>query len=216
MRAVIGKRLLQSKTQIPHFQIGTKVDCGALVALREQLNAIEGTKVSVNDLVIRAVAMALRLNPKVNATHLGDAIRLWDSADISVAVAIPDGLITPILFKAHTLSVRQIAEQMRALAKKAVEGKLKPQEYQGGTFTISNLGMYGIDVVNAIINPPQSGILGVGAIADEPVVKDGQVVPGKVMRITLSGDHRVVDGAVGSEFLRTIRELLETPASLLL
>jgi pyruvate dehydrogenase E2 component (dihydrolipoamide acetyltransferase) len=216
MRKVIGQRLLAAKQQIPHFQVTESIDAAALVALREQLNAIDGVRVSVNDLVVRACALALRMHPKVNATFDGNAITQHDSADISVAVAIPDGLITPIVVKAHALSVRQISDKVRELAKKAVDGKLQPAEFQGGSFTISNLGMYGIEQFNAIINPPQAAILAVAGIKDEPVVRGGQIVPGKVMRVTLSADHRVVDGAVGAEFVKTVRELLETPAALLL
>jgi len=215
MRTAIGKRLLAAKTGIPHFQITERIDVGALVALREQLNAIEGFKVSFNDLVVRATALALRQHPRLNATMNGNVIRNHDSADISIAVAIPDGLITPIVFKAHTLSLRQIGEQVKALAKKAADGKLQPAEFEGGTFTISNLGMYGIEQFNAIINPPQAAILAVGGIKDEPVVRGGEVVAGKTMRLTLSADHRVVDGAAGAEFMQTLRGLLETPVALL-
>ncbi len=216
IRKVIGARLLQAKQQIPHFYITEAVEASALEALRGQLNSVEGVRISVNDLVVKACALALRMHPKVNATFDGAAITLHDSADVSIAVDIPDGLITPILNKAHTLSVRQISDAVRALAKKAREGKLQPAEFQGGTFTISNLGMFGIEQFDAIINPPQAAILAVGGIRDQAVVRGGAVVPGRVMRITLSADHRVVDGAVGAAFVRTLRELLETPAALLL
>nr|MBA3846996.1 2-oxo acid dehydrogenase subunit E2 [Planctomycetota bacterium] len=216
MRAAIGRRLLQSKTQIPHFYVTERIDAANLVVLREQLSAIDGVRVSVNDLVVRATALALRIHPRLNTTFDGTTITEHDSADISVAVAIPDGLITPIVFKAHALSVRQISDAVRDLAKKAQDGKLKPAEFEGGSFTISNLGMYGIEEFSAIINPPQCAILAVGGIKDEPVVRAGQVVPGKTMRVTLSADHRVVDGAAGAEFLKTLRELLEAPAALLI
>jgi len=216
MRKVIGARLLQSKQQIPHFYITEAIDAGALEALRQQLNSIEGVKISVNDLVVKACALALRMVPKVNATFDGTAITLHDTADISIAVDIPDGLITPIVFKAHTLSVRQISDRIRELAKKARENKLAPAEFQGGSFTISNLGMFGIEQFDAIINPPQAAIIAIAGIRDEAVVRGGAVVPGRVMRVTLSADHRVIDGAVGAEFVRTLRELLESPAVLLL
>ena len=216
MRKVIGARLLQSKQQIPHFYITEAVDAGALEALRQQLNSIEGVKISVNDLVVKACALALRMVPKVNATFDGTAITLHDSADVSVAVDIPDGLITPIVFKAHTLTVRQISDKVRELAKKARENKLAPAEFQGGSFTISNLGMYGIEQFDAIINPPQAAIIAIAGIRDEAVVRGGSVVPGRVMRVTLSADHRVIDGAVAAEFVKTLRELLESPAVLLL
>jgi pyruvate dehydrogenase E2 component (dihydrolipoamide acetyltransferase) len=216
MRAAIGRRLLESKTQLPHFYITERIDAGRLVALREELIKFDGVRVTINDLVVRATALALRLHPKVNATLQGGVLRQHDSADISIAVAIPDGLITPILFKAHTLTVRQIGKAIGEMAEKAKTGKLKPADYDGGSFTISNLGMYGIEQFNAIINPPQCAILAVGGIKDEPVVADGAVVPGKILRVTLSADHRVVDGAVGAEFVRTLRELLEAPSALLI
>ncbi len=216
MRKVIARRLSESKAQIPHFYVTDRVDAGALSDLREQLNAFAGVKITVNDLIVRAAALALRQHPEVNATFDGSSIRRHDSADISVAVAIPDGLITPIVFKAHSLSVAQIGAQVRALAKKAAEGRLQPAEFEGGTFTISNLGMYGIESFAAIINPPQAAILAVAGISDEPVVRAGAIVPGKVLRLTLSADHRVVDGAAAAGFLRTLRGLLEHPAGLLL
>ena len=215
MRQIIGKRLLEAKTTIPHFYVSESVDAGALVALREQVNLLDGFKVTVNDLIVRASALALRAHPKLNATFHGNSVRYYDSADISVAVAIPDGLITPIVTKAHTKNLKQIGDEVRALAKKAVEGKLQPAEFQGGSFTISNLGMFGIAEFVAIINPPQVAILAVAGIKDEAVVKNGQVVPGKVMRLTLSADHRAVDGADAAAFMKTLRELLEAPATLL-
>jgi pyruvate dehydrogenase E2 component (dihydrolipoamide acetyltransferase) len=171
--------------------------------------------VTVNDLVLRATALALRAHPKLNATFQGNSVRLLDSADISVAVAIPDGLITPIVTRAHAKSVRQIGEEVRVLAKKAADGKLKPEEFQGGSFTVSNLGMFGISDFAAIINPPQVAILAVSGIRDEPVVRSGAVVAGKVLRLTVSADHRAVDGATAAAFIRTLRELLENPATLL-
>ena len=215
MRQVIGKRLLESKTSIPHFQVSESIDAGRLDDLRQQLNAADGVKITVNDLIVKAVAIALRQHPRVNATWNGTSITQLDSADISVAVAIPDGLITPIVAKAHTKTVRQIGDEVRTLAKKAIDGKLQPHEFQGGSFTISNLGMYGIESFTAIINPPQVAILAVAGIKDEPVVRAGAVVPGKVLRVTLSADHRAVDGADAAAFLKTLRELLESPAVLL-
>jgi pyruvate dehydrogenase E2 component (dihydrolipoamide acetyltransferase) len=216
MRQVIGRRLLESKTGIPHFYVTERVDVGAMVDLRAQLTAFEGVKVTYNDLVLRACALTLRNHPAVNATYHGDRVVQHDQVDISVAVAIPDGLITPIVFNAHEKSVGQISKDVRGLAKKAKEGTLQPAEFEGGTFTISNLGMYGIEEFNAIINPPQAAIIAVGGIKDEPVVRDGAVVPGKTMRITLSCDHRVVDGADAAAFVKDLRELLERPAALLL
>ncbi len=215
MRQVIAKRLLEAKTTIPHFYVTESIDAGALSALREQVSQLDGVKITVNDLIVRAAALALRVHPKVNATYHGNSVRQYDSADISVAVAIPDGLITPIVKGAHAKSVRQIGAEVRTLAKKAVDGKLQPAEFQGGSFTISNLGMFGISEFVAIINPPQVAILAVAGIKDEPVVKNGAVVPGKVLRVTLSADHRAVDGADAAAFLKTLRELLENPATLL-
>lgn len=215
MRQIIGKRLLEAKTTIPHFYVSESVDAGALVALREQVNLLDGFKVTVNDLIVRAAALALRAHPKLNATFQNNSTRYYDSADISVAVAIPDGLITPIVTKAHTKNLKQIGDEVRVLAKKAVDGKLQPAEFQGGSFTISNLGMFGISEFVAIINPPQVAILAVAGIKDEAVVKNGTVVPGKVMRLTLSADHRAVDGADAAAFMKTLRELLEAPATLL-
>ena len=215
MRQIIGKRLHEAKTSIPHFYVTETVDAGPLSAMREQINQLDGLKVTINDVIVRATALALRAHPKINATYHGNSIRQHDSVDISVAVAIPEGLITPIVTKAHSKTVRQIGDEVRMLAKKALEGKLKPEEFQGGSFTISNLGMFGISEFIAIINPPQVAILAVAGIKDEPVVKNGQVVAGKVMRLTLSGDHRAVDGADAAAFMKTLRELLESPATLL-
>jgi pyruvate dehydrogenase E2 component (dihydrolipoamide acetyltransferase) len=215
MRAVIASRLLASKQQIPHFYVEDTVDAGALATLREQLGLLDGVRVTVNDLITRACALALRAHPKLNATFDGKAVTQLDSADISIAVALPDGLITPIVAKAHTKSVRQIGDEIRVLAKKAQDGKLQPAEFQGGSFTISNLGSTGIAAFSAIINPPQVAILAVAAIKDEPVVRDGAVVAGKTLRLTLSADHRAVDGADAAAFMKTLRELLEAPATLL-
>lgn len=216
IRTVISQRLQAAKTTIPHFYVEDTVDAAALASLREQLNRLDGVRVTVNDLVVRAAALALRAHPRINATFDGTSIRQCDSADIAIAVALPDGLITPIVFKAHGKSVRQIGDEIRVLAKKAQDGKLQPAEFQGGTFTISNLGATGIAAFSAIINPPQVAILAVAAIRDEPVVRDGAVVPGKTLRLTLSADHRAVDGADAAAFMKTLRELLENPATLLL
>jgi len=216
MRQIIGKRLHEAKSTIPHFYVTESINAGALVALREQVNLLDGVKVTVNDFLVRAAALALRAHPKVNATFHGTSIKQYDAADISVAVAIPDGLITPIVKGAHAKSVRQIGDEVRSLAKKAVDGKLQPAEFQGGSFTISNLGMFGISEFVAIINPPQVAILAVAGIKDEPVVRDGAVVAGKVLRVTLSADHRAVDGADAAAFLKTLRELIENPATLLI
>ncbi len=215
MRGVIAQRLQASKQQLPHFYVEDTVDAAFLHSLRDQLKLLDGVRVTTNDLIVRACALALRAHPRLNATFDGKAVTQFDSADISIAVALPDGLITPIVRQAHGKSVRQISDEIRVLAKKAQDGKLAPGEFQGGSFTISNLGATGIAAFSAIINPPQVAILAVGAIRDAAVVKDGQVVAGKTMRLTLSADHRAVDGADAAAFMKTLRELLEAPATLL-
>ena len=220
MRQVIARRLLESKTQIPHFYLEVEVDVGPLLALRQQLNqALEkltpeqgGGKVSVNDFVLKASAEALRRVPAANCSWQDNTIKQHPSADVSFAVAIDDGLITPVIRQAHNKSLRQISADVKSLAWKAKNKKLKPDEFTGGTFCVSNLGMYGIDRFSAIINPPNAAILAVGATRKIPVVQGDQIVIGQRMSLTLSCDHRVVDGAVAAEFLSALRQLLETPA----
>jgi pyruvate dehydrogenase E2 component (dihydrolipoamide acetyltransferase) len=222
MRAVIAKRLLESKTQIPHFYLEIEIDAKPLLDLRAQLNDSLGkltppVKLSLNDFVLKAAAEAVRRVPAVNASFEGDSIRQHPQVQLSFAVAIPEGLITPIIREAQDKSLIQISGEAKALAAKAREGKLKPEEFQGGTFTISNLGMLGIDRFSAIINPPQAAILAVGNIVKKPVVgPNDEITVGHRQSITLSCDHRVVDGAVGAAYLKELRELLEKPALLLL
>ena len=216
MRTIIAQRLQASKQQIPHFYVEEQVDAGQLDLVREQLNRLDGVRVTINDLIVRASALALRAHPRLNATFDGKTVTQLDSSDIAVAVSLPDGLITPIVTKAHSKSVRAIGEEIRILAKKAQDGKLAPAEFQGGSFTISNLGSTGIAAFSAIINPPQVAILAVAAIRDEPVIRNGAVVPGRLVRLTLSADHRAVDGADAAAFMKTLRELLEAPATLLI
>ncbi|HEY0257761.1 MAG TPA: dihydrolipoamide acetyltransferase family protein, partial [Candidatus Methylacidiphilales bacterium] len=222
MRSVIAKRLLESKTQIPHFYLEIEVDAKPLLDLRAQLNDSLGklnppVKLSLNDFVLKAAAEAVRRVPAVNASFEGDAIRQFADVQLSFAVAIPDGLITPIIREAQNKSLIQISGEAKALAGKAKEGKLKPEEFQGGTFTVSNLGMLGIDRFSAIINPPQAAILAIGNIVKKPVVgPNDEIVVGHRQSITLSCDHRVVDGAVGAAYLKELRELIEKPALLLL
>lgn len=217
IRKVVATRLLESKQTIPHFYL--TVDCliDDLLAAREKLNAdAKGAyKLSVNDFVVKASAMALMAFPAANVAWTDNAILQYDSADISVAVATPNGLITPIVKAAHTKGLRQISDEVKDLAGRAREGKLKPVEFQGGTFSISNLGMYGVKDFAAIINPPQACILAVGAGIQQPVVKDGQLAVGTVMSVTLSVDHRAVDGAVGAEFLQYFKRFIENPVSML-
>ena len=221
MRKTIAERLLASKTQIPHFYLSVSMDGGPLMALRKELNAMaekDGSqKLTVNDFILLAAARAAAEVPKINAAYDGDAIIEYADVNLAVAVAIEDGLITPVIKKANTLTLREVSVQMKDLAAKARGKKLKPEEYQGGTITLSSLGGYGIDSFLPIINPPQSFILGVGAITKQPVVTEhDQIAIGHRMIISASGDHRVVDGAVAAEYMNALRRLVEKPALLLL
>ena len=221
MRKTIAERLLASKTQIPHFYLSVTMDGGPLIALRKELNAMaekDGSqKLTVNDFILLAAARAAAEVPKINAAYDGDAIIEYADVNLAVAVAIEDGLITPVIKKANTLTLPEISAQMKELAAKARGKKLKPEEYQGGTITLSSLGAYGIDSFLAIINPPQSFILGIGAITKQPVVTEhDQIAIGHRMVISASGDHRVVDGAVAAEYMNALRRLVEKPALLLL
>jgi pyruvate dehydrogenase E2 component (dihydrolipoamide acetyltransferase) len=219
MRKTIARRLSESKRDVPHFYLTIDVDAEPLVAARELFNqklAPSGEKISPNDMLIKACAVALRRFPRVNVSYGGDSMIFHEDVNISVAVAIPDGLVTPVLRRADRMGLLEISQRVREMAGRAKEKKLKPEEMTGGTFSISNLGMYGIDVFSAVINPPEAAILAVGAVRDEPVIRDGTVVPGKRLAVTLSCDHRAVDGAVGAEWLKVLRGLLESPLSMLL
>ena len=217
MRKTIARRLGEAKQTIPHFYLSIDCELDNLLAVRKELNARdEGFKLSVNDFVIRASALALKAVPAANASWTDAEILLYDHADVSVAVATPNGLITPVIKQAEGKGLAQISNEMKDLAGRAREGKLKPEEYQGGTFSVSNLGMYGITEFAAIINPPQGCILAVGAGQQRPVVKDGALAVATVMTCTLSVDHRVVDGAVGAEFLAAFKKLIEDPLAMLL
>jgi len=222
MRKIIAKRLLDSKQTVPHFYLSSNIEIDALLKLRGELNAKSAKdgpaafKLSVNDLIIKACAVALRRHPNVNSTYTEQDTILYDDVDISVAVAIPDGLITPIIRKADQLGLAAISNTMKDLGARAKAGKLKPEEFQGGGFSISNLGMFGIPEFSAIINPPQSAILAVGAGEKRAVVKNDAVAIATVMTVTLSCDHRVVDGALGAEFLATLKSIIEDPLSLML
>ena len=221
MRKTIAERLLASKTQIPHFYLSVTMDGGPLMALRKELNAMAekdgGQKLTVNDFILLAAARAATEVPKINAAYDGDAIIEYAEVNLAVAVAVEDGLITPVIKKANTLSLREISAQMKELAAKARGKKLKPEEYQGGTITLSSLGGFGIDSFLPIINPPQSFILGIGAIIKQPVVNEqDQIVVGHRLVVSGSGDHRVVDGAVAAEYMNALRRLVEKPALLLL
>ena len=217
MRKVIAKRLAEAKQTIPHFYLTIDVSLDALLKIRAELNAKSNAyKLSVNDFVIRAVALALRKVPAANAAWTDDAVLQYEQVDVSVAVATPTGLITPIIKNADTKGLAAISSEMKALSGKARDGKLKPEEFQGGTFTISNLGMFGIREFSAILNPPQACILAVGAAEARPVVRDGALAVATLMSCTLSVDHRVVDGTVGAGLLAAFKTLIEDPLTMLL
>ncbi len=218
MRATIARRLVESKTQLPHFYLDVEVDAAPLLALRSQINdglVEQGVKLSVNDFILKASAEALRKVPAVNCSWEGNQVRKHDRAHVSFAVAINDGLITPVVFDAHVKSVFAISTEAKALAQAAKAMKLQPNQFTGGTFCVSNLGMMGIKRFSAIINPPNAAILAVGTTETKPVVANGQIVIGQRMTLTLSCDHRVVDGAIGAQFMVALRELIEKPALLL-
>jgi pyruvate dehydrogenase E2 component (dihydrolipoamide acetyltransferase) len=220
MRKVIAKRLAQSKREIPHYYLTIDCHIDALMELRRELNAraeAEGAyKLSVNDFVVKAVALALRAYPEANSTWTDEAILLYQTVDVCVAVAAPAGLITPVIRNADQKGLATISNEVKHLAGKARDGKLTPEEYQGGGFTVSNLGMYGIREFSAIINPPQSCLLAVGAAEQRPMVKDGALAVGTMMICTLSADHRSVDGAKGAEFLQILKKRIEDPLTMLL
>ena len=215
MRKTIARRLAESKFTAPHFYLTLEIDMERAMAVREAINtSIAPDKISFNDLVIKGVAVALKQHPKVNSSWLGDRIRFNQHVHIGVAVAVEEGLLVPVVRFADGKPLRAIGAEVREFAKKAKEKKLQPQDWEGNTFTISNLGMFGIEEFTAIINPPDACILAIGGIMEKPVVKNGAIVPGHTMKVTLSCDHRVVDGATGAAFLNTFKGLLEEPALL--
>jgi pyruvate dehydrogenase E2 component (dihydrolipoamide acetyltransferase) len=217
IRKVIAKRLLESKQTVPHYYLTIDCELDALLNIRKDINnAAEGFKLSVNDFIIKATAVALVKVPAANTSWMDDAVVQYERADVSVAVASDNGLITPIIKDAARKSLKEISNEMKDLAARAKEGKLKPAEFQGGTVSVSNLGMFGIREFSAIINPPQSAILAIGAGEQRPVVKDGQLKIANVMTVTASFDHRTIDGAVGAEFLSTFKKLIENPMGLIL
>jgi pyruvate dehydrogenase E2 component (dihydrolipoamide acetyltransferase) len=215
MRKTIAKRLSESKFTAPHFYLTVEIDMDNLMAARESVNAVTESKISYNDFVIKAVAIALRQHPKVNASWMGDVIRLNHHIHIGVAVAVEEGLLVPVVRFADSKTLREINSEVKSYAQKAKDKKLQPQDWEGNTFTISNLGMFGIEEFTAIINTPDSCILAVGGIMQKPVVKDGEIVSGNTMKVTLSCDHRAVDGATGAEFLQTFKALMENPVVML-
>ncbi len=216
MRKVIASRLAESKFTAPHFYLTIEIDMDEAMKARKSINnSIQPNKISFNDLVVKAAAKALRKHPAVNSSWLGDRIRYNDHIHIGVAVAVDEGLLVPVVRFADGKTLTQIGAEVKDMAGKAKAKKLQPEDWEGNTFTISNLGMFGIDEFTAIINPPDACIMAIGGIAEKPVVKNGQIVPGNIMKVTLSCDHRVVDGVVGSSFLSTFREYMENPVLLL-
>lgn len=217
MRKTIARRLTESKQNVPHFYLTVDIDAEPMIAARQQMNALlDGEKVSFNDIVLKACAIALRNVPECNASWMGDEIHYHQVVDISVAVAVPDGLVTPVVRDADRKGVLAIAREVKELAARARDKKLKPEEMTGGTFSISNLGMFGIEEFAAVINPPEGALLAVGSIRDAVVVRGGELAAGKRMKVTLSCDHRVVDGAVGARWLQELQRLLESPMAMLL
>ena len=219
LRRIIAERLLTSKTTIPHFYLHAEADAAPLMEIRRQINvqaeATHGNKYTVNDLILKAVIGALQAVPSVNATYQGDHILQFGEIGVSVAVAVEDGLVTPVVRNAAAKSLLQISKEVKDLANRARDGKLLPNEFDGGTITVSNLGAYGIESFDAIINPPQAAIISVGSIVEKAVVENGEIVPGLRLNLGLSCDHRVVDGAVGAEFLSQVKKLIEKPALML-
>lgn len=217
MRRVIASRLAESIGPIPTFYLTREIEMDNVLSLRKAINASlsDDQKVSVNDILVKAVAMALQKHPFVNASYQDRAIRFYEQADIGVAVAIDEGLITPVVRGANLKGFVEIGQEVRSLAARARDKKLQPEEYTGATFSISNLGMFGIKEFTAIINPPEAGILAVGVATQTPVVRDGQIVVRSIMNITMSCDHRVIDGATGAKFLDTLTKMLEQPAMML-
>lgn len=215
MRKTIARRLAESKFSAPHFYLTLDIDMDNAIAARKAMNADKDVKISFNDMVVKASAMALRKHPAINSSWLGDVIRRNHHVHIGVAVAVDEGLLVPVVRFADSKGLAQIGTEVKEYAQKAKDKKLQPSDWEGNTFTISNLGMFGIESFTAIVNPPDSCILAVGGIKEVPVVKNGQVVPGNVMKLTLSCDHRVVDGASGAAFLQTLKGYLENPVTML-
>jgi pyruvate dehydrogenase E2 component (dihydrolipoamide acetyltransferase) len=216
MRKVIAKRLSESKFSAPHYYLNIKLDMSETIAFRKQCNSIPNTKISFNDIIIKACAVALKNNPSVNSQWFDDKIRYNNFVNIGVAVGVEDGLIVPVLKNADKMTVADISKSVKEMASLARDKKLTPEMMQGSTFTISNLGMFGIESFTSIINSPNSVILSVGAIVQEPVVKDGEIVVGNTMKLTLACDHRVVDGLTGAKFLQVLKPLIENPLSMLI
>jgi pyruvate dehydrogenase E2 component (dihydrolipoamide acetyltransferase) len=216
IRKTIAKRMAESKATAPHFYETIEADMDPAITFRDQINTVTELKLSFTDIVIKATATALMKHPQVNATYLGEKMRQYHFAHIGIAVALEEGLVTPILRNCEQKRLDQINAELRDLADRARSRKLKPEEYTGATFTISNLGMFGVEQFAAIVNPPEGAILAVGTIVEKPVVKNGQIVIGHTMKMTLSSDHRIIDGAVAARFLQDLKKIMENPASLVL
>lgn len=215
MRKTIARRLGESKFSAPHFYLTVEIDMEKTMKMRKRVNEVAPTKISFNDFVVKASAVALRQHPAINASWMGDKIRYNKNVNVGVAVAVSEGLLVPVINFADMKTLSQINTEVKTLAGKAKDRKLKPEEMQGNTFTISNLGMFGIEEFTAIINPPDSCIMAVGTIVEKPVVKNGEITVGHMMKVTLSCDHRVVDGATGAQFLQTFKDMLEDPVRLM-
>ncbi len=213
IRKTIAKRMQESKQQVPHFYASIEIDMESAISLRDQYIETTGIKISFTDILVKSTSLTLLKNPNINASYLGSAMRQFNETHIAVAVALEEGLVTPVLRNCEKKSVAQLNEELRDFAERARKRKLKPEEYQGATFTISNLGMFGVEDFIAIINPPEGAILAVGAILEKPVVKNGTIAAGHIMKVTLSSDHRIIDGAVAARFLQDLRKILENPLS---
>jgi pyruvate dehydrogenase E2 component (dihydrolipoamide acetyltransferase) len=212
IRKVIARRLVTSIGPVPHFFLTTEIEMDRAVEMRRNINELDPElKISINDIIVKVAAAALIQHGDVNASFQDKVIRYYERADVGVAVAIEDGLITPVVRSADQKSLSEIAREVRDLAERARQRKLKPEEYTGASFSISNLGMFGIDEFTAVINPPEGAILAVGAVAPKPVVREGEIVVRQMMRVTMSCDHRVIDGATGAKFLQTFKKILENP-----
>src|SRR5262249_28344587 len=215
IRKTIARRLTQSIGPIPHFFLTTEIDMERVWEAREALNRIDaGSKISFNDIIVKIVAMGLTQHPECNAWWQDDHIRYFRDVDLGMAVAIDDGLITPVIRQAQSLSLRDIAQLSKDLVERARARRLKPEEYTGSTFSVSNLGMFDIDQFTAVINPPEAGILAIGSITQQAAVHEGQLAPRRRMRVTMSCDHRVIDGATGAKFLQTVKRMLENPLAM--
>jgi pyruvate dehydrogenase E2 component (dihydrolipoamide acetyltransferase) len=215
IRKTIAKRMQESKQTVPHFYVTVEIDMEAAISFREQLNNITNLKISFTDILVKTTAAALMKHPNINATYLGNTMRQFGKVHIAIAVALDDGLVTPVLRNCEQKTIPQLNEELRGLVERARNRKLKPEEYQGATFTISNLGMFGVEDFVAIVNPPEGAILAVGSIIEKPVVKKGQIIVGHTMKVTLSADHRIIDGAIAARFLQDLKKFIENPLALI-